>query len=353
MAAETSPLLLAAARFRAALLRAERQAAARLVRAYGTAYQRLQGDIEALLAAIAALESPTWGQVQRLSLYRALLAAIEDQVGRYAIIAENEIAQGVEASITAALRDSQRLVAAALPGFDPVRLRAAWATLNPEAVMAMAGFLGDDSPLYVSLRRLGADVAAIVADHLRDGIVLGYNPRKVARLIRDSTGQGLTWSLNTARTANLWAYRTANHASYQANSHVVEGWVWWAELGSGRTCLSCVNMHGSLHPLDEVLNDHHSGRCTPLPQTRSYRELGLDVAEERPAITTGEAWFRGLPAAEQRAIMGPAMYDAWKAGQFTFADLSAAYTDDVYGPMLREASLKGLLGERAKAYYSR
>jgi hypothetical protein len=241
----------------------------------------------------------------------------------------------------------------ALPGLTLADVRGLWVQLSPEQVVTMLGFLEKDSPLYVNLSRLGDDVAALIAEKLRQGIILGYNPRKVARLIQEATGQGLTWSLKTARTANLWAYRLAAHANYRANSHVVTGWVWWAQLGDPRTCLSCINMHGSVHTLDEVLNDHHQGRCTPIPQTLSYKDLGFDVPEEPQVYQRGEDWFRGLSAAEQKAIMGAGMWSAWDAGEFAFADLSVPYQDDVYGEMLREASLKGLLGERARVYYVR
>ncbi len=349
MAAELT-LFQAVERFRAAVLRGERASAARLVRAYGQAYARLLGDIEALIRAIGELPGPTLGQVERLSLYRALLAGIEREIDRYAVIAENEIAESTRAALAAGLRDSARLAQIALPALDPAQMRALWRQLNPDAVTTMLGFLEADSPLYLNLRRLGQSVADATAEALRNGIALGWNPRKVARIIRDSAGQGLTWSLNTARTANLWTYRLTSHAAYLKNSHVVKGWIWIAELGP-RTCLSCINQHGSEHTLDETLNDHHAGRCAPAPITASYADLGFGVrGDSRPAVRRGEDWFRGLSAQEQRAMMGPGMWKAWKAGAFDFRDLSQPYTNDVYGEMLREASLKGLLGDRARAY---
>lgn len=351
MGDELPPLLQSVERFRAAILRAERQAATRLVNAYGSAYERLQGDVDALNRAMAEMGTPTWGQVERLTLYQSLQRQIRDEIGRYAVIAENEINQGAQSAIGIGLANSERLVQLALPGLTPAQVRGLWVGLNTDAVLTMVGFLERDSPLYVNLRRLGDDVADIVAQKLREGIILGYNPRKVATIIRDATGQGLTWSLNTSRTANLWAYRLASHANYRANSHVVRGWVWFAQLGDPRTCMSCVNMHGSEHPVSEILNDHHSGRCAPLPQTVSYRELGFNIPDQRPAIPRGTDWFRGLPSSEQRALMGDSMWAAYRAGAFDFQELSVPYSDSVYGEMMRAASLKGLLGERAKAYY--
>lgn len=347
------PVVEAAERFRLALIRNERAAATRLVRAYGLAYQRLQGDINALLQVISEMPEPTWAQVQRLSLYRSLLDQIEVEIGRFAIIAENDIGEGARAAIALALADSERLVQLALPGLNAAEVKAIWNRMVPEQVETLIGFLQPDSPLYVNLQRLGPDVAALVVGKLSMGIILGYNPRKIAREIANATGQGLTWSLNTARTANLWAYREASRANYIANSHVVKGWIWFAQLGDKRTCMSCVAMHGSVHSLDEPLNDHHAGRCTMLPETVSYRDLGIDVPDDLPAIQKGEEWFRGLSAAQQRALMGPSVYAAWRANEFQFGQLSQPYENDVYGQMLREASLRGLIGERAKNYYAR
>ena len=79
------------------------------------------------------------------------------------------------------------------------------------------------------------------------------------------------------------------------------------------------------------------------------RRLGLTMPEPQP----GPDWFAGLPPAEQDRRMGGSMADAWRAGEFEFGDLSVSYDDPTYGDMLREASLVGLLGERAQEYYRR
>ncbi len=50
-------------------------------------------------------------------------------------------------------------------------------------------------------------------------------------------------------------------------------------------------------------------------------------------------------------MMGLAKFAVWKAGKIDWPDFAARFTDDVYGEMLVEASLKGILGEQAKQYY--
>jgi hypothetical protein len=115
--------------------------------------------------------------------------------------------------------------------------------------------------------------------------------------------------------------------------------------------MSCISQHGSEHPLGERLNDHHNGRCAPLPKTISFADLGLNIPERRAPVQRGEVWFEAQPEALQREMMGGATFRAWKDGQVNFADLSQPYDDEIYGELLRQASLKDILGGKAKAYY--
>jgi len=58
------PVVEAANRFKAGLLAQERQAAVRLVQAYGRIYGGMQKQIEALLVQMQALDKPTRGRCQ-------------------------------------------------------------------------------------------------------------------------------------------------------------------------------------------------------------------------------------------------------------------------------------------------
>jgi hypothetical protein len=91
------------------------------------------------------------------------------------------------------------------------------------------------------------------------------------------------------------------------------------------------------------MQDHHSGRCSPIPRTISYKALGINLPDPVGTIPTGETWFNAQPASVQKAMMGPGKYEAWKAGQFKFPELSTPYTDEVYGELFREATLKELV----------
>jgi hypothetical protein len=68
-------------------------------------------------------------------------------------------------------------------------------------------------------------------------------------------------------------------------------------------------------------------------------------------IPSGADWFNGLPEARQRIIAGHANLEALKAGAVTLGDFVQEYQDEAFGTMVGEASLKGILGDRARDFY--
>jgi len=233
------------------------------------------------------------------------------------------------------------------------QIMAQWNRLPADAIEQAIAFLGEGSPLQARwAKQMGEEVARGVGDAMIEGIALGWNPKKIAAGIRQQFGQGLNWALRNARTSQMWAYREASRASYMANAHIVKSWTWVSALDD-RTCMACIAQHGSVHPLSEPLDDHYNGRCTAVPNTVSYRDLGFDVDMPAQEIESGAAWFNAQSEATQREMMGDAKYDAWKAGRISLDDLAATHTDPVYGEMIGEESLKGLLGKEAQRFYRR
>ena len=178
--------------------------------------------------------------------------------------------------------------------------------------------------------------AETTMDRLRrlivSGVQMGKSPREIARwIVEQGFGMGLTDAMRMMRTVQLWSYREATRAGYLANADVVRGWVWMSALIPGRTCMACVAMHGTIHGLDEVLNDHHNGLCAMLP-----------LVGENPLAVPGPDWFRKLPKRDQVEMMGPGKYAAWKAGVFEIEDMAGEVENDVYGLMRVERSLKEL-----------
>lgn len=327
-------VLALARRQRAALELADRAVLKRLVDAYTGLYSRLADRIDVLVADVAGEMGEggvrmSAGEIALLPRYKALVAQMAAELRKFQGLTGMLIDETAQAALARAGSDAKRLVAAAVPG-----ITAQWDALSAGAVESLLGFLDPDGPLYARLAQLGPLTAEKAAGVMLDALATGRNPRAWAGQIRDALGIGLSDALRMTRTVQLYAYREATRANYAANPGAVSGWYWMAELDS-ETCLSCVAQHGSLHPVEETLNDHHNGRCAMLPAV---------VGAEPPlAAGAGQAWFEDLSPNAQRAMMGAARFEAYQGGQFGFDALSATRTDEVYGPMRVEATLRELL----------
>jgi hypothetical protein len=326
-----SPVLEAVAQYRAALLRSDEQALRRLIDAYRRSYARLGQSVDLLLLEIGDA-TPSPGQIVRMQRYKSLMAQTAQELQGFTGLTRLEMDKAAELGIRLGERHARELISITATGTPEIA--AAFNVLPRSTIEQLLGFLAPDSPLYARLQVLAPQTASLVSDAITSGVALGYNPRKIAGIVRDAFGRGLTDALRFTRTVQLWSYRESSRASYVANSDVVEGWIWHAQLDD-RVCMSCVAQHGKEYPLSETLNDHHNGRCAMIPKVK-----GFDRVTEEGA---GEAWFNEQSEATQRKMMGKGKHEAWQEGQFEFSRLSSERRDDVYGLMRTEASLKELV----------
>jgi hypothetical protein len=107
--------------------------------------------------------------------------------------------------------------------------------------------------------------------------------------------------------------------------------------------MACVLLDGKRYGLDEPMDDHVQGRCTMLPITKPWRELGADVDEPGGQRQLARDWFQGLEPAEQQRMMGP-LYEPWAAGQIDLGDIPQQHVDPVWGNSWTPKSLVQLLG---------
>jgi hypothetical protein len=238
-----------------------------------------------------------------------------------------------QALINQAGQDARSLIATAL-GTNDAKVLAMIKMLNPAVVETLLGFLDPKGTLFSYwTTSAGEDVAKRISQTIIDAVGMGKNPRVLAWMIQGDLGGNLTSALRTARTVQLWSYREASRANYVANNDVVTGWMWNTNL-DGSACASCVAQHGSVHPLDEPLDDHWCGRCFATPIT---------ILNPNPDRQTGEEWFKEQDEATQKGILGPGKYEALKAGQFEFSQLSRQVQDAAFGTMRVETPLKDLI----------
>ncbi len=340
--------------YQAQLAAGDVAATQRLSVSYLRAFERLEAQQAALLADIEADKQrgiqPTRGKIVQMRRYQSLIRQTREELDRFAIIiqddAQNQAASGAQAGAQLA----QDLVQGALAGLEPdvqASIMATFDQLPTGAVEALVAVLQEDSPLFdTTLARYGEQHAANIGQTLIDNVLQGRNPRVTARAMTTQWGIPLTDALRISRTEHNRAARTATLATYRTNPHLIKGWRWMAALDR-RTCLSCVNLHGSLHPLTETQDDHPVGRCTAAPEMLSWAELGIDLPELDLGIVegAGEAWFEQQDAETRLFMMGPGKLAAWEAGLFEFSQLSKETTNARWGRMFSEAPLKDLISE--------
>jgi len=318
-----SPLLDTVRRYRARLDALEVQSTARLVANYQSSWRRLDGMLSALLLEIGDA-APTRAQLLRMERYRTLMAQITNELLGLQALTGTEIDLAAEAAIDAAVRAVAEMIG----------MQAGFNALPRSAIISLLGFLDPGGALYARLRLLAGTAAEAVSQAMIEGITLGFNPRKIARMVQEAFARGLSDALRFVRTAQLWAYREAHRAQYIANQDIVEGWQWVCALDD-RACMACVAMHGTVHAVGELLNDHHNGRCAMAPIVRGF---------DRPVTQTGVEWFEAQSEAVQRRMMGGQHYRAWRAGRFQIADYPDTHENDVYGEMRVVKPLWKLLG---------
>lgn len=325
--------------WRARLERDYQAVSTRLQSAYRRTLAPLQAQLDTLTAEIGAAEGLTAEEVRGLRTYRDLLRRIETEMQGFAAITRNEMGDLQGGAVQLGLDSAFDLASGQLNAGQARVIAGAWLRPDPAALQALIDY-ADGAALRDRMATFGANAAQNFADTMLSLVAQGRNPRAIGRTMATWFNLPYAWADNQARTLQLYSYRAANHATYRANERILDGWLWRAALDA-RTCMSCVSQHGSIHPVSNTLNDHHRGRCAPIPIVK-----GTTWAA---SVESGEAWFARQSPAMQRQMMGPGLFAAYQRGQVNFSDLSQPYQDGVYGTMLRQASLRdlGLRGTRS------
>lgn len=367
--------------FQRSILRGERSTASAMVRAYVQSWKRIKTRLAALQKdydkSIASGEPVGLNWIYQNSRLADLQMLIGKELSHFTGFAGTKITAAQKKVIAESLTFSRdEMILQLGPQYDVsdfLRVK----SLPTSSIEIMVGINQPDSPLKRLLDRINIESSQSASDALIEGMILGYNPRKIAPMIRDALGVQLNRALTISRTETMRAQRIATEQNYNANSDIVKGWRWVAEVTGA--CPSCLAMHGREFPLTEKMSTHPNCRCAQSPITMSWDEIGAQygidfsgidnvgpsfdelakkynmsekqIARYQTNKMTGEQFFKTLSAEEQRNILGPAKWMAWNDGLFEFDQLSRKTYSVIWGEGRRVASLKDLLGEEEARRY--
>jgi SPP1 gp7 family putative phage head morphogenesis protein len=287
------------------------------------AWQAAVADLIARAAADGVWPAP-W-QLARVERLGAAVVATASALDALAEHARSTIGDGTGEVVVAAGAAEPWLIASQLPAAAQAAAAATYAArIHPTALDVIVARTGQQ--VTALTRPLSAEATEAMRRALVRGVAVGDNPRTAARdMVRRVQGGfngGLARALTIARTEMLDSYRETSRYAHAANADVLSGWLWSCACDR-RSCPGCWGMHGTSHTLDEPGPlGHQNCRCSRLPKTKSWRDLGIPLDEPADLLPDARARFDALPEADQVAIMGPARLAALRSGQVGWSDLA-------------------------------
>lgn len=301
------------------------------VEAWTRAWGEIAGEFTDAITDLLLLANngrwPSRRQVERADRARQALLVAAAQLDRLADQTKVTVTDAAGRAVTVTAQAQSAIAQSQLPPpsvASPIALGFGFTQISQDAITAIVQ--RTTQQIEAVTRPLSRDAVEAMRGALVRGVTVGDNPRRAAAdmlaRVRGSFNGGLTRALTIARTEILDAHRAGAKAGQAAMSDVLAGWTWQAQLDR-RTCPSCWAMHGTRHSLDEDgPNDHQQGRCTRLPITKTWRELGFNIPEPASVLPDAQATFAALPRTTQLDIMGPARLALLDAGRVNWPELS-------------------------------
>ncbi len=316
-----------------------------IARSYQVVLKDLNRHLSALTKQIESAREagvevrPGWLGVQ--DRYRALVAQHEANTLDYLQSCISTILTGKKAAGELANGDAPALAQAVL-GPAPARAEAvvanSFSKLPTQQMARLVRNAADGRPLGDLLAEIAPKATQGVKDAMLSGVARGASVRTIAADVQKASGIARNRAMLLSRTETIRCYREVTFENFRASETVI-GWIWIAEVNG---CPVCTAEHGSEHTLDESLDSHPGCRCTAMPKTKSWRELGFNLPDSRPTVQPGPERFDSLPEADKLAVLGRARLDAYNAGEITLADMVKQTTSARWGEGKRTATLHEL-----------
>lgn len=339
-----------AKKLRAELLTITNKRERELVAAWARAWDEVAGDLELAITQLvidAGQGTVTRAQALRSARLRNALAHIADQLALLTDRAGVQLAGDLAQVVRDAAQAQQAIIAAQLPPAERASL-AGWDRVDARQLNAIVQRTTEQ--ITSQLWPVSSETDAIIRRELIRGVAAGSNPRQTAqRMLKRAEGGfngGLARALTIARTETLDAHRAAAAVGQRANADVLAGWIWLTSL-AGKVCSACLGMAGTVHPLTESgPNGHQRCRCSRMPKTKSWKELGIDLPEQPDQVPNAENWFNKQPVKRQKEILGPARYKAWKAGKYPMSQWAVKKQNPGWRPSYVRSSVGAGRSER-------
>lgn len=325
-----------ALRVRRELLQIADKQARDLVAAWARAWDEVAGDLE--LSILELVKGAADGRISQAQMLRSArlrhaLDSIARELNRLGDEAGIRVTGDLLQIVRAAADAQEELISSQLPKSERSGL-AGWDRVDSRQIVQIVQRTTEQ--ITSQMWPISAEAQGVIRRELIRGLAVGANPRATAaRMLKRAEGGfngGLTRALTIARTETLDAHRRAAQVAHDRNKDVLRGWMWLAAV-STRTCPACLSMNGTEHPLTEPGPlGHQNCRCTRVPLTKTWKDLGIDLEEPKPASTGSQEWFDAQDQKTQRKILGPAKYAAYKRGDYPMSDWAVRRTNPDWRP---------------------
>jgi hypothetical protein len=334
-------------RFLKALERMEDSATTPILRAYALAMQNIVADIERTLGDTGPLATAMSEAFEsapdsyRMMILQGRAEYIYEQFERFGAGASatasglSEVAYAAGVNAVRSELDDEMLGLFSRPNKRQV-----------EQTMAMLQPGTAQADYFAQFARTSTQDAI---DTMVTSVVMGDGPEKTVSNLASKMNMGRSRLRTFVRTEVLRAARAGQSDAQRANADVLDGWVWQC-AEAANTCAVCWAMNGTFHTLDEDLDSHPNCACVQLAVTKPISEINAefgitgdegDDTRIRP-WDSDERFDETLSEDEKIRVLGPTKYAAWRDGDIRLGDLVAPTDNPVWGPGLREVTIREL-----------
>lgn len=216
---------------------------------------------------------------------------------------------------------------------------------NPELLRSIAiNTVIDGTPLDQWFRKIQRSTQDELERAIRLGATQGQTVGQMVQRVRGTRANkykdGILQTTRRkaegiVRTATNNVSNKARQETFQQNDDIIKGVKWVATLDT-RTCLECAGLDGKVYKSGTKHREppaHINCRCTMTPVLKSYKEMGLDVADAPvgarasmngtvPSDVNYGQWLRKQPRSVQKQVLGEKRTQLFRGNKIKITEFS-------------------------------